>query len=240
MLELVEGDTLAESNERLAHMGDLMAAAMERTGRKLLWGTANLFSHRRYMSGAATNPDPEVFAYGAAQVRQVMEEVRLEPLLSEVLAVGGRERARGGRRRARRRLNTKGPDRVNGQALRWRFRRICPRSDGAPSICSVKSAPADRTRGRNGGTWSVQAGSVPETGMRTNVHRLHNTRHFNVLQNHKQCCPAATLLRKAKPSPSCYRFSSRGRNESRPSDPPRIPLKRPKSGRCDGQDTAPQ
>jgi len=68
-----EGATLAESTEHLAHMGDRMAAAMERTGRKLLWGTANLFSHRRYMSGAATNPDPEVFAYGAGQVRQVME-----------------------------------------------------------------------------------------------------------------------------------------------------------------------
>ena len=36
---------------------------MEATGTKLLWGTANLFSHRRFMSGAATNPDPDVFAY---------------------------------------------------------------------------------------------------------------------------------------------------------------------------------
>jgi len=64
---------LAESNEHLAHIADRMEAAMERTGRKLLWGTANLFSHRRYMAGAATNPDPEVFAYAAGQVRQVME-----------------------------------------------------------------------------------------------------------------------------------------------------------------------
>lgn len=68
-----EGATLAESNEKLSHIADRMEAAMERTGRKLLWGTANLFSHRRYMSGAATNPDPEVFAYAAGQVRQVME-----------------------------------------------------------------------------------------------------------------------------------------------------------------------
>ena len=68
-----EGASLAESNEHLAHIADRMEAAMERTGRKLLWGTANLFSHRRYMAGAATNPDPEVFAYAAGQVRQVME-----------------------------------------------------------------------------------------------------------------------------------------------------------------------
>jgi xylose isomerase len=46
---------------------------MPKSGVKLLWGTANLFSHRRYMSGAATNPDPEVFAYAAAQVKNVLE-----------------------------------------------------------------------------------------------------------------------------------------------------------------------
>jgi xylose isomerase len=68
-----EGATLAESNAFLARIADRMEAAMARTGRKLLWGTANLFSHRRYMAGAATNPDPEVFAYAAGQVRQVME-----------------------------------------------------------------------------------------------------------------------------------------------------------------------
>ena len=45
----------------------------ERTGVRLLWGTANLFSHPRYAAGAATNPDPEVFAYAAAQVRRMLE-----------------------------------------------------------------------------------------------------------------------------------------------------------------------
>ena len=68
-----EGDTLAESNANLAHIADRIEAEMERTGIKLLWGTANLFSHRRYMAGAATNPDPEVFAYAAAQVKHVLE-----------------------------------------------------------------------------------------------------------------------------------------------------------------------
>jgi len=42
-------------------------------GRKLLWGTANLFSHPRYAAGGATNPDPEVFAWGAMQVRDALE-----------------------------------------------------------------------------------------------------------------------------------------------------------------------
>ena len=45
----------------------------EQTGVRLLWGTANLFTHPRYQGGAATNPDPEVFAYAAAQVKHMME-----------------------------------------------------------------------------------------------------------------------------------------------------------------------
>ena len=46
---------------------------MERTGTRLLWGTANLFSHPRYAAGAATNPDPEVFAHAAAQVSAMLD-----------------------------------------------------------------------------------------------------------------------------------------------------------------------
>src|SRR5256712_2370256 len=46
---------------------------MARTGARLLWGTANLFGHPRYAAGAATNPDPEVFAYAAAQVKTMLE-----------------------------------------------------------------------------------------------------------------------------------------------------------------------
>src|SRR5947208_4194809 len=52
---------------------DLIQGHMGRTGLKLLWGTANLFGVPRYMAGAATNPDPEVFAYAAAQVKHMLE-----------------------------------------------------------------------------------------------------------------------------------------------------------------------
>jgi xylose isomerase len=51
------------------HLEELQAAH----GRRLLWGTANLFSHPRYMAGAATNPDPEVYAWAASQVRDCLE-----------------------------------------------------------------------------------------------------------------------------------------------------------------------
>ena len=68
-----EGATLAESNRNVREIGDIFARKMSETGKKLLWGTANLFSNRRYMAGAATNPDPEVFAYAAGQVKNVLE-----------------------------------------------------------------------------------------------------------------------------------------------------------------------
>jgi xylose isomerase len=68
-----EGSTLAESNRNVREIGEIFARKMESSRTKLLWGTANLFSNRRYMAGAATNPDPEVFAYAAGQVKNVLE-----------------------------------------------------------------------------------------------------------------------------------------------------------------------
>jgi xylose isomerase len=68
-----EGATYAESRSNVRQMADYIAGHMQRTGRRLLWGTANLFAHPRYAAGAATNPDPEVFAYAAAQVKTMLE-----------------------------------------------------------------------------------------------------------------------------------------------------------------------
>jgi xylose isomerase len=68
-----EGRTFAESQANLEAMVGEIEAHMGRTGARLLWGTANLFSHPRYAAGAATNPDPEVFAYAAAQVKEMLE-----------------------------------------------------------------------------------------------------------------------------------------------------------------------
>lgn len=68
-----EGATFAETTAHLEAMVDYLGAKMEAGGPKLLWGTANLFTHRRYMAGAATNPDPDVFAYAAATVKTCMD-----------------------------------------------------------------------------------------------------------------------------------------------------------------------
>jgi xylose isomerase len=64
---------LKEHDRNLRKIEAGMAEKMAATGVKLLWGTANLFSHPRYAGGAATSPDPEVFAWAAAQVRCCIE-----------------------------------------------------------------------------------------------------------------------------------------------------------------------
>ena len=68
-----EGDSLEESGERLEAITDYAKSKMGETGIKVLWGTANLFSNPRYMNGAATNPDFNVVAYAAAQVKHALD-----------------------------------------------------------------------------------------------------------------------------------------------------------------------
>ncbi len=68
-----EGETLKQSRANLEVMVERAAEKMAETGVELLWGTANLFSHPRYAAGAATNPNPEVFAHAAAQVRSMLD-----------------------------------------------------------------------------------------------------------------------------------------------------------------------
>ncbi len=68
-----EGRTLAETHRNLDEIVKRMKARQKETGVRLLWGTANLFGHPRYTHGAATNPDPRVFAHAASQVRRAID-----------------------------------------------------------------------------------------------------------------------------------------------------------------------
>jgi xylose isomerase len=68
-----EGDGIRHYVSNFRKMSDYLARKQEGTGVKLLWGTANLFSHPRYAAGAATNPNPDVFAFAATQVREALE-----------------------------------------------------------------------------------------------------------------------------------------------------------------------
>ncbi len=68
-----EGDSIQESEKNLKKLVEQAAIKQEETGIKLLWGTANLFSHPRYMNGAATNPDFNVVCHAAAQVKAAID-----------------------------------------------------------------------------------------------------------------------------------------------------------------------
>ena len=84
------GTNLNTSRANLYRLVDRAGEKMQETGIGLLWGTANLFSHPRYAAGAATNPDPEVFTYAAAQVRNALEATHRLDGANYVLW-GGRE-----------------------------------------------------------------------------------------------------------------------------------------------------
>lgn len=68
-----EADNLSETNKRLDRIVALAKKKQKEFGIKLLWGTTNMFSHRRFLAGASTNPSPAVFAYAASQVKKAME-----------------------------------------------------------------------------------------------------------------------------------------------------------------------
>jgi xylose isomerase len=70
---MATAETPSEHQRNLRTIEEKMARKMEETGVGLLWGTANLFSHPRYAAGGATSPDPEIFAWAAFQVREMLE-----------------------------------------------------------------------------------------------------------------------------------------------------------------------
>ncbi|MXX07935.1 MAG: xylose isomerase [Gammaproteobacteria bacterium] len=85
-----EGASVAESEENLRAMVELAGERQLETGLRLLWGTANLFSHPRFMNGAATNPDFAVVARAAAQVKAALDAT-VELGGSNYVFWGGRE-----------------------------------------------------------------------------------------------------------------------------------------------------
>jgi len=85
-----EGKNLTESNSNLDAVVRVLQEEQQRTGIGLLWGTANLFSNPRYVHGAATSPNAEVFAHAGAQVKKALE-VTLELGGQGYTFWGGRE-----------------------------------------------------------------------------------------------------------------------------------------------------
>ena len=85
-----EGNSIAETDKRMQAIVDYAKEKQNASGVKLLWGTANLFSHPRYMNGASTNPDFNVLAQGAVQVKRALDAT-IELGGSNYVFWGGRE-----------------------------------------------------------------------------------------------------------------------------------------------------
>lgn len=85
-----EADTLRETNKRLDEITSLIKERMKTSDVKLLWGTANAFGNPRYVHGASTSPNADVFAFAAAQVKKAME-ITLELGGQNYVFWGGRE-----------------------------------------------------------------------------------------------------------------------------------------------------
>ncbi len=68
-----EGNSLEEYESNLKQMVSYAKEKMAQTGIKLLWGTANVFGHKRYMNGAATNPNFDSVAYAATQIKNALD-----------------------------------------------------------------------------------------------------------------------------------------------------------------------
>lgn len=85
-----EALTLAESNKRLDEVSDYILEKQKATGKKLLWGTSKLFGNKRYMHGAGTAPNVDVFAYAASQIKKNIE-VTIKLGGNAIVFWGGRE-----------------------------------------------------------------------------------------------------------------------------------------------------
>ncbi|WP_375250596.1 xylose isomerase [Sphingomonas sp.] len=87
---MADADNIADHRRSFAEAVEHLERLQASSGRRLLWGTANLFSHPRFAAGAATNPDPEVFLFSAMQVREALEATQRLGGANYVLW-GGRE-----------------------------------------------------------------------------------------------------------------------------------------------------
>lgn len=85
-----EGETLKESNVRLTEISDYILKKQQESGKKPLWGTANLFSNPRYMHGAGTSPNIDAFIFAAGQIKNNID-VCIKLGASGIVFWGGRE-----------------------------------------------------------------------------------------------------------------------------------------------------
>jgi xylose isomerase len=185
-----EATTIQESEKRLAQMVDYLKVKQTETGKQLLWGTANLFSHQRYMNGAATNPNFEVIAFGATQVKNAIDAT---------IALGGTNYVFwGGREGYMSLLNTKMKKELDHLAKFLSIARDYGRRNGFTGTFLIEPKPMEPTKHQYDFDAATVIGFLKEYGLdkdfKLNIEVNHATLAGHTFQHDLQVAVDAGML----------------------------------------------
>ncbi len=185
-----EAPTLAESEKRLHKMVEYAKQKQAETGKKLLWGTANLFSHPRYMNGAATNPDFQVVAWAATQVKNAIDAT---------VALGGQNYVFwGGREGYLSLLNTNMKKELDHMARFLEMARDYGRRNGFNGTFLIEPKPMEPTKHQYDYDTSTVIGFLRHYGLdkdfKLNIEVNHATLAGHTFQHELQLAADAGLL----------------------------------------------
>jgi xylose isomerase len=185
-----EGNTIAESEKRLHEMVEYTRLKQAATGKQLLWGTANLFSHPRYMNGAATNPDFSVLTYAATQVKNALDAT---------IALGGTNYVFwGGREGYTSLLNTKMKKELGHMARFLEMARDYGRRNGFTGTFLIEPKPMEPTKHQYDFDAATVIGFLKEYGLdkdfKLNIEVNHATLAGHTFQHELQVAANAGML----------------------------------------------
>jgi xylose isomerase len=185
-----QGDSIAESEKRLHAMIDYAKEKQKSSGVKLLWGTANLFSHKRYMNGAATNPDFHVVTYAATQVKNAIDAT---------IALGGENYVFwGGREGYNSLLNTNMKRELEHMGMFLTMARDYARKQGWKGTFLVEPKPMEPTKHQYDFDAATVIGFLKEYGLdkdfKLNIEVNHATLAQHTFQHDLQVAANAGLL----------------------------------------------
>jgi len=185
-----EGETIQASEKRLAQMVDYLKEKQQESGKQLLWGTANLFSHPRYMNGAATNPNFEVLTFAATQVKNAIDAT---------IALGGTNYVFwGGREGYMSLLNTKMKKELDHMAKFLSMARDYGRRNGFTGTFLIEPKPMEPTKHQYDFDAATVIGFLKEYGLdkdfKLNIEVNHATLAGHTFQHDLQLAVDAGLL----------------------------------------------
>lgn len=185
-----EADTIEESEKRVQTIVEYARQKQKESGVKLLWGTANLFSHARFMNGAATNPDFNVVAYAGAQVKRALDAT---------IALGGENYVFwGGREGYLSLLNTNMKREIDHLAQFLHMAKDYARKQGFKGNFFVEPKPAEPTKHQYDYDASTVVGFLRHYGLdkdfKLNIEVNHATLALHTFQHELQVAADAGML----------------------------------------------